>query len=322
MIEPYFIKTYHLDGMNHEIMSLPARDLLSRFDLFSKLFYVRNRKRRPHLARRVYLESLRAFVPFGKEWGKETDKSSFAKHIQEFNTLIDTFASEDFDRSVSIVPVDGNYTVIDGAHRVSILAFYDKQVTVCRFDQPVCHYGHDYFMARGMSRYAADLTMSECILRQDDISVKCVWPSDNDDIHGDILYVRAFSLKSGACRRLREAIDCEAPTIGEGTKKITVRFIFYKNTDGICDPVRTSRIANAVLSDEGRAGWYYPCSIAYWMALPFIRFADTISANRTFFKYRKQFRARKHLKDKIEQSNNKFLLSLYGVVSKLWVRDR
>ena len=121
---------------------------------------------------------------------------------------------------------------------------------------------------------------------------------------------------------MREAIDCEAPTIGEGTKKITVRFIFYKNTDGICDPVRTNRIANAVLSDEGRAGWYYPCSIAYWMVLPFIRFADTISANRTFFKYRKQFRARKHLKDKIEQSNNKFLLSLYGVVSKLWVRDR
>ena len=323
LVHPYFIGEYHLDKMNYEVMSLPARDLLNRFDIFSKLFYIRNRKRRPQLARRVYIECLRAFVPFGKEWGQEKEKNSFPKHIKVFNSLIDHFAVEDFDPSVSIVPVDSNYAVIDGAHRVSALAFYGRDVMVCRFDKPVFRFYYDFFLERGMSKYAADLTVLEELRWRDGICVKCVWDSSNcdtTDIPGEILYVRGFSLGAGSYRRLSESIDSVAPTIGKDAKKIRVKFIFYKTTDGICDKERTSRIAGTVLSDEGRAGWYYSCNNAYWMALPFIHFSDKLCADLTFLQYR--IRSRMHLKDRLEQGGNKFLLSLYRALSPLWVRGR
>ena len=326
LIHPYFVGEYHLDKMNYEVLSLPARELLNRFDLFSKLFYIRNRHYHPRLARRVYLESLRSFVPFGKEWGKETEKNSFHKHIEVFNSLIDSFAVKEFDPSESIVPIDSNYAVIDGAHRVAALAFYDKRVTVCRFDKPVYGFYYDYFLTRGMSRYAADLTVLEEISWRDDVCVRCVWPSskcDNDSLD-EILYVREFTLGAGSYRRLRESIDPTASITGMEGKKAKVRFIFYKNTESICEKEFTCRIADAVLSDTGRAGWYFSTGIAYRIVLPFIRLADKLSADLTFIKYRKRFRKdiSPHLKDRLEERGNRFLLFLYNLASPLWVRDR
>ena len=76
LIQPHWVEKYHLRDHEYEVFSLPAAELLTplRFDLFAKLYYIRNRKVRPRLARRVYYESLRALVPLGKEWGQEEEK--------------------------------------------------------------------------------------------------------------------------------------------------------------------------------------------------------------------------------------------------------
>ena len=73
LIHPVWIAKYNLAGRQGQIITLPARELLThkRFDLFAKLWYIRHRKDRPALAKRVYCESLRSIVPHGKEWGKE-----------------------------------------------------------------------------------------------------------------------------------------------------------------------------------------------------------------------------------------------------------
>ena len=320
LLHSYFVGTHRLDEMNYEVVSLSARDLLRRFDLFSKLFYIRNRKEHPRLARRVYLENLRALVPFGVEWGKENEKNSFSKFIEVFDYLIDLFAVNEFDASVSIVPVDSNDVLIDGAHRVAALAFYGKEVTVCRFERPVYCFDYAYFLERGMSRYVADLTALEAIYWLDDVNVKCIWPlSGGDaDIDGEILYVREFSLGGTAYNRLRESIDSSAPSIAEGGR---VKFVFFRDSDGIADKERILRIAEIVLSDEGRAGWYSSSRIAYKIAIPYFRLSDKLRAERKFRRFRKMMFPH-HLKDYLEKCGNKYLLFLYKKLSPMWVREK
>ena len=165
LIHPVWIKMYGLDQLEGEVISLPARQLLTpkRFDLFAKLFYIRHRKDRPCLARRVYLESLRSIIPSGKEFGKEEEKNSFKVHISVFDKLIDSFQSGDFDSSVSLVPVSGDF-IIDGAHRVAALAFWGKDVTVCKFVcEPQVIFDYSYFLERWMSTHVADLVAKESL---------------------------------------------------------------------------------------------------------------------------------------------------------------
>ena len=114
---------------------MPARSLLGpwRFGLFAKMVYIRYRDSRPHLAKRVYQESMRCTNPLWKEYGKEKEKNKYRIFIKVFNELINTFSTSDFDPRESIVPVGAEKHIIDGEHRVSALAFFDKEVTICEF---------------------------------------------------------------------------------------------------------------------------------------------------------------------------------------------
>ena len=315
LLHPYFIRRRHLDQMKYEVESLPARDLLRRFDLFSKLFYIRNRKENPRLARRVYLENIRTLVPLGVEWGKEDEKNSFKIFIEVFDSLIEHFSVNDFDASVSIVPVDGNYVAIDGAHRVATLAFYGTDVTVCRFDKPIYSLDYKLFLAKGESLYTADLTALEAFNWLDDISVRCIWPDSDggSDIDGDIFYVREFRIGNGTYGRLRRAIDFDAPVSSSRGKRVRVKFVFFRCHNGYCDKERAFRVAKTVLSDEGRSQWYFSTSFAYGMALPFMRFFDWSMAECKYLKH--------YLGVCVGGGHSKFLSFLYKLASPLLVRD-
>ena len=178
---------------------MPAAELLTplRFDLFAKIYYIRNRKVRRRLAKRVYYESLRALVPLGKEWGQEKEKNSFAVHFKVFDALIDSFESGEFNPGVSIVPIGKNHVLLDGAHRVSTLAYYGKDVTVSYFpDVAVEDYPYTVFLRFGMSRSAADLVALEGIRWFEGMNILCVRPGEElPDLSGTkVFYHRNVKL--------------------------------------------------------------------------------------------------------------------------------
>ena len=273
LIHPRWIKKYNLSDKAFEVVSLPARKLLTpgRFDLFAKLFYVRNRKVRPSLARRVYYENLRALVPLGKEWGKEEEKSSFAIHFRVFDDLIDSFSSGEFDSSVSIVPVGKSNTLMDGAHRISSLAYYGKDVTACIFqDVEGEKFPYDFFITRGMSLRAADLAALEGVNWLEGMEILCVWPGGEEpDLNGaEVFYRRDFRLDTRSYLMLRHLADPDRDvTVGDADAEVTVSFIFFvpNSVEAIMGDDRVTfargkesvgRLSELVLTWDGRRKWY------------------------------------------------------------------
>ena len=62
-LQPHTVSIYHLTDDVVEEQVVDARSLLNptRFDLFAKLYYIRNRKENPTEAERIYKEHIRAF---------------------------------------------------------------------------------------------------------------------------------------------------------------------------------------------------------------------------------------------------------------------
>lgn len=179
LLQQHTIKIYDLDKKNFSRDKVKARSLLSsdRFDLYAKLFYIRNRKQNPTLAQKVYNEHILAFNPDGKEPGRD-DKDGVDDFTQVFDELIDHFEKNEFDASVSIVPVDKNNNPLDGSHRVAALAYFDKEIDVLKFPEVEANAAFDYryFLKRGLPVQYADEIARETIVYTSNLHIACLWP--------------------------------------------------------------------------------------------------------------------------------------------------
>lgn len=170
---------YNLKTTVLEEKTVPARMLLdpSRFDLFAKLFYIRNRDINKELALKIYREHIKAFNPDLKEPGRN-DKLGYEDFITSFDRLIDDFKSKSFDSAKSLVPVTDNYVILDGAHRVAALSYFDKEVRIvcCHRVVPKVDFDYLFFKNRGLSWETMDLIANEMIRYLPNIYVACIWP--------------------------------------------------------------------------------------------------------------------------------------------------
>ncbi len=195
LLQEHTVRLYDLKNHHFEIKTVNARELLSvyRFDLFAKLFYARHRDENPELAREVYLRHIKAFNPDGREPGR-TDKQSFNDFIQAYDRLLDYFKDHNFDASKSIVPVSFDGIILDGAHRVAALAYYDKEVTIAKFEDvaPVCQFDYLYFKQRGLALKICDSIAREILYWKPCCYVACLWPrmgaADEKEKAKELLY--------------------------------------------------------------------------------------------------------------------------------------
>lgn len=189
LFQDHTVNLYRLTEKRFTIKHITARSLLSplRFDLFAKLFYARNRNVLPLQAQKVYMEHIKAFNPDGHEPGRD-DKSSFEDFLSSFNNLLDYFRDNDFDDSISIVPVAENGIILDGAHRIAALAFYNKKVTVALFEDvlPVSQFDYSYFKKRGLSQDICDIIAKEVLNWIPNCFVACLWPKMGNDTQKQI----------------------------------------------------------------------------------------------------------------------------------------
>ncbi len=163
LLQLHTIALYDLRNKQYEIKQIPARSLLNvkRFDLFAKLYYIRYSSIDKEKALRIYKEHIKAFNPDLNEPGRN-DKSSLRMFIDTFDKLIETFKEREFDKEISLVPIDGNNVILDGAHRVAALAFYNKDVIVAQFkDVKAKEFDCNYFKKRGLRWKTCDIISSE-----------------------------------------------------------------------------------------------------------------------------------------------------------------
>lgn len=180
LLQEHTIDIYQLKSHECRIEQVPARSLLTpqRFDLFAKLYYIGNVSTSRDSAMRVYGEHIKAFNPDGREPGRE-DKQGVKDFVSVFDQIVAHFKDHDFDDELSVVPVDGNGVILDGAHRVAALAYYGKNVTIARFDdvKAKCDFDYTYFKNRGLAWDVADTIALEMVRWLDQLLVACLWPS-------------------------------------------------------------------------------------------------------------------------------------------------
>lgn len=122
-----------------EEYDVDARELLSyqRFDLFANLLYIRAYDKQCGLdwALNIYKARTAAITGYKLSEPGNAHKNTFDDFVQSFNNLINSFRVTGFDSSKSIVPIDKNNILIDGAHRVSCAAYFGKTVHVVKIHQ-------------------------------------------------------------------------------------------------------------------------------------------------------------------------------------------
>lgn len=190
LLQSHTVEIYHLRDHVGRISRIPARSLLKpqRFDLFAKLYYIDNIESNKEQALRIYVEHIKAFNPDGREPGRD-DKNGVSDFVDAFNQLISRFKQEDFDETQSVVPVDKNGVILDGAHRVAALAYFDRHVVVAQFDDVVskCDFDYLYFRNRAMPWSLCDIIALEMTKWLDTLMVACIWPSVNNNQRRDVV---------------------------------------------------------------------------------------------------------------------------------------
>ena len=330
LIHPVWIEKHDLRNHEYEIISLPATELLScgRFDLFAKLFYVRNRETRPSLAKRVYLESLHVMVPFGKEWGKEEEKSSFAIHVRAFNDLIDEFRSGDFNPSVSVVPIGKDKVLRDGAHRVAALAYYGKDVTVCSFSAVEGKvFPHAFFLESGrITEYVMDLIALEGTnwLKGMDILISCTG-TFQEPAGTKVFYRKDYTLSQKEYSTLCSLVG--SPRTGgchSDNGIFHVSFVLFipeseigNTNEADCQVVAgeeaVENLAKLFLTREGRGKWRRGGGALGKISCLIDDFSDRLRTLYRFHLYRLRYR--------LGYFDNKLWIAFYKAISPLWKRD-
>ena len=179
LLQEHTVNIYQLRCRDCVIRHVNARSLLKpqRFDLFAKLYYIKNVTKHKEDALRVYREHIKAFNPDGHEPGRQ-DKNEIQDFVSAFDFLIEHFKDNDFDDEISVIPVDRNGVILDGAHRVAVLAYYDKTVTIAQYQDIVakCNFDYKYFQDRGLAWAICDIIAYEMTKWCDNLFVACLWP--------------------------------------------------------------------------------------------------------------------------------------------------
>lgn len=207
-LQRHTVELYHLENEDYVIEKILAYQLLdvTRFDLFAKLCYLKYRTNKRKYAEDIYKAHIKSFNPDLKEPGRD-DKNGYQDFIDTFELLIDTFQKNDFNPTISLVPVDKNYIPLDGSHRIAALVFFNKKIDVVRFIniESKSLFNYKYFINRGIPINIADKIAYEALSLQNNIYVACLWPKIGKRINKDlaiktieknfkVLYVKEISM--------------------------------------------------------------------------------------------------------------------------------
>lgn len=178
----YFCKVLKINPIsNYKIQWVDARQFLtpSRIDLIAKLKYVEayDRKLQTDFFKGLYKRNIDACTNGTFSEDGNDEKNSFSDYISTFHQLIEDIKKNGFDGSKSIIPVNENGQMMDGAHRVSICAYYGLKVPIIRFPKKSMAMDVRFFRKQFVPESDLSYMMSELCKWRNDIFICCIWPS-------------------------------------------------------------------------------------------------------------------------------------------------
>lgn len=178
----YFVKENNIDiSQEYEVCEVPARDLIkwNRFDLMAKWLLISDKDKNlsDGCGSKAYYDNINAFS-CGLFFEPGTaEKNSFEKYLDDLDKLIEDIKNNGFDANKSLIPVGVGDDVIDGSHRVSVAAYYDKCVSVIRFPKlnRVNCYDYNYFRKYMMSDVSMGYMAIQYAKLRPNCYMACLW---------------------------------------------------------------------------------------------------------------------------------------------------
>lgn len=170
------------DDADYIIEKIPARQLLDsrRMDFYAKLLYIDHyiKKLDMAFARELYLAHVAAVTGYTNAEKGNPEKNTAEKFISTFENLIDNISVNGFNPEKSLIPVDADGYVVDGAHRVCIAAYFDMAVTVIHFKDWRTGYSMNW---QWLDRQLLPLTYQDTIALEfcrwhENLYMACLWP--------------------------------------------------------------------------------------------------------------------------------------------------
>lgn len=166
-----------------EQRTVPARSLLGprRFDLYAILFYIDMKVRGVQdmaYPREIYKARTLALTLDTMSEAGNSAKNNFDDFIHTLDALIDDCRAGRWDSSRTLVPVDKDGVLIDGAHRTACAAYFGLDVRILQFKaQTAAHITSQFLTTeRHLPQAVADLMALEACRWHTDLFMLFMWP--------------------------------------------------------------------------------------------------------------------------------------------------
>lgn len=180
-----FYIPYSLDDEVEELL-IDARSLLcgQRFDIYAILLYVEHKVRGVQdmsYAIKIYKERTRAITGHSFNEVGNADKNTFQCYLDTLDNLIRAFQSGEYDYEKTLIPIDRNGILMDGAHRASCAAYFGKQIKVLKFlKYDTMLIDQEYLCTKNfMPERISEAMAMEASRWHDDLHLIFLWPKAN-----------------------------------------------------------------------------------------------------------------------------------------------
>ena len=182
-------------NVSDEILSKKIKDISiangralinhNRIDLVAKHIYIDSKvlNKNREFSKELYASHISAFT-HGKfiEQGQEGKKEGVDSFFKVFDDLIEEIESNGFDASLSRVPVDKDFVIMDGAHRTAVCSYFNLPIEVSQFNTSTPAYNYAFFKERMLEPKYLDFIIHRYIqISNKNIYTLCLWPKAYKD---------------------------------------------------------------------------------------------------------------------------------------------
>lgn len=200
LLDDYIAKT--INGSNLKIISTNASHLITfnRLDIGFKLLYLHLRKKNLKLAEKIYLNHISS-LSFGtfKEKGNPNKKKP-TDFVINYENLISSFKNKNFDKSISIIPIENNNSILNGSHRLAISIYNNKSVPIVSLKKNKLTYDYKFFENRNIKKQYLEEAVKIFTKYDKNSYLAILWPSSYKYHHviekdfKKIIYIKRIKL--------------------------------------------------------------------------------------------------------------------------------
>ncbi|POB13204.1 hypothetical protein [Halobacteriovorax sp. DA5] len=191
-----------------------------RFDLGFKLTYLKYKNTKSQWPKDLYISHINAF-----SLGEFTEPGNPKKNnseifLESFDSITKDIAANGFREDESLIPINHNNIILNGAHRVSSAIHNKRTISTIQIDEPDPNYDYIFFKKRNVKQQYLDCAALSIIENKEDLFAAILWPSSNSKITDieklipNIFYIKSINLNKNGAHNLLSQIYFEEEWIG------------------------------------------------------------------------------------------------------------